>query len=336
MFDQMIKVNPIFSTGENEAVHNFISSLQPLHHTTAIFRKNKVNDITNEGKEVKLKDEIRAWTTLLQQEGIERFPNSSKVVDITKNALSASFQGKVLGSKIKNQENRPKCPCGLTHWPSQCYYLNPQRRRKPNWKMNRETAKKVKLFLQKNPKFSADVDEAIKRWEDTTRLKNNVSGSAINSEVYQTEFQQIEAESDDDKFAGTCLAAGSSSLKCSLYQAIVLDSGTNVHIINNALQNRIVSRRKATSEDKVIAGNVTLQPREVVNVELKLNYKGKEKSLTLTDAFSIPDFMANLVSLPRLNKIGLHYDTTDPGVLFKQKENNRLPVVKLTESETGH
>ena len=37
MFDQMIKVNPIFSTGENEAVHNFISSLQPLYHTTAIF-----------------------------------------------------------------------------------------------------------------------------------------------------------------------------------------------------------------------------------------------------------------------------------------------------------
>ncbi|POS82293.1 hypothetical protein EPUL_005561, partial [Erysiphe pulchra] len=45
--------------------------------------------------------------------------------------------------------------------------------------------------------------------------------------------------------------------------------------------------------------------------------------------------MANLVSLPRLNKIGLHYDTTDPGMLFRQGLS-RIPVAELSESKTGH
>ncbi|POS82178.1 hypothetical protein EPUL_006369, partial [Erysiphe pulchra] len=122
-------------------IHNLISSLQPLYYTTASFRKNKVNDKINEGEDVKLKDQIRAWTTLLQQEGIERFPTASRAVGNDKAALSASFQGKTQASNLINQETKPTCPCGLTHWPSQCYYLNPQRRRKPNWKMNKEVAK---------------------------------------------------------------------------------------------------------------------------------------------------------------------------------------------------
>ncbi|POS82813.1 hypothetical protein EPUL_004401, partial [Erysiphe pulchra] len=46
--------------------------------------------------------------------------------------------------------------------------------------------------------------------------------------------------------------------------------------------------------------------------------------------------MANLVSLPRLNKIGLHYDTAGPGVLFKQNGLSRIPAAELTEGKIGH
>ncbi|KAI0997575.1 hypothetical protein K3495_g10612 [Podosphaera aphanis] len=334
-FEQRMRSNPIFATGESEAVYSLIASLQPLYPTTAIFRRNKVNDKINEGEDAKLKDEIRAWTTLLQQEGVERFPTNIKSTGAEKTALSASFQGKNQSLNSGNQDGRPTCPCGLTHWPSQCYYLNPERRRKPNWKMNKETAKKVKLFLQKNPKFAAEVDEAIKKWEESVlRARKNIAGNAESMEVART--QENQSESEGDSFAGTCLAAGSTSSSCSLFCAVVLDSGTNVHIINEKLESRIVSRRNATSQDVVNAGNLTLQCREVVNAEIKLCYKGKIKTLTLIDALYIPDFMANLVSLPRLNKIGLHHDTTDPSILFKIKENKRIPVAEMSESKTGH
>ncbi|KAI0993673.1 hypothetical protein K3495_g14512 [Podosphaera aphanis] len=104
-FEQRMRSNPIFATGE------------PLYPTTAIFRRNKVNDKINEGEDAKLKDEFRSWTTLLQQEGVERFPIKIKAAVADKAALSASFQGKNQPSNSGNQDGRPSCPCGLTHWP---------------------------------------------------------------------------------------------------------------------------------------------------------------------------------------------------------------------------
>ncbi|KAI0993672.1 hypothetical protein K3495_g14511 [Podosphaera aphanis] len=123
--------------------------------------------------------------------------------------------------------------------------------------MNKETAKKVKLFLQNNPKFAAEVDEAIKKWEESVlRARKNIAGNAESMEVART--QENQSESEGDSFAGTCLAAESTSSSCSLFCAVVLDSGTNVHIINEKLESRIVSRRNATNEDVVNAGNLTV------------------------------------------------------------------------------
>ncbi|TQS34811.1 hypothetical protein Golomagni_04793 [Golovinomyces magnicellulatus] len=67
--------------------------------------------------------------------------------------------------------------------------------------------------------------------------------------------QQNELEWDN---VGAASLAGSAS-PCSLYDSVILDSGTNVHIINAAMSHRIISSRESTSSDKVYSGDGVLQ-----------------------------------------------------------------------------
>ena len=167
----------------------------------------------------------------MQQERIEIFPNSSQIAHSDKTAMSASLQGKNQQSNTMSEEGRPQCPCGHKYWPSQCYYLNPHRKIKPNWKINRETANKMEIYLQKNPKFAAEVDAAIKIWDQTRKLR---------SKTKTTEEANVTASYDEEEqhFAGTCLQAGSAS-NFSLFNFTILDSGTNVHILNDSMKHRI-------------------------------------------------------------------------------------------------
>ncbi|TQS33084.1 hypothetical protein Golomagni_06584 [Golovinomyces magnicellulatus] len=207
-------------------------------------RTSVVNDSINAGKVIRLANEIKSWQMFLQSKGIVKIP--SRIVG-DKNAAFpiATFQGlsvdlednsRSRGRKYRsNDENdRPEFPCGKYHNIPYCNYLNPKRSRPQWWKPNNnlDFARKVKLEIE-------ELEEK--------RTSNNFISkySAMSNE------QQNRPEWDN---FGAASLAGSAS-PCSLYDSVILDSGTNVQIINAATSHRIISSREFTSIDRVHFGD---------------------------------------------------------------------------------
>ena len=328
----------IFVTGEEEPSLVLHEALQKIHPITAIFRINMVNDRVNEEKKVKLTDEINAWKTFLQSKGITRFP--AKGSDGSNNAFSsASFQGKTNGSldrdslqkmhinQQQNTENRPECLCGKRHNIAYCNYLNPKRPRPQWWKPNKQIKESIEKYCKNHPSFARKVRDEIQSWESSKGSK------FINSSNPGT--QNETSNSSDIENVGAMSLAGSNSI-CSLFDSVILDSGTNIHIINRTMTHRIIDSREATSVDTVHCGDGILQATAVVKAEVHLKLGEKLRILTLHDAIYIPNYMSNLVSLKRLNKVGIHHDSSVPLQLYRLVGKERHPWADLTMSKSEH
>lgn len=167
-----------------------------------------------------------------------------------------------------------------------------------------------------------------------------------NIDLQQDNDEQLE-QNNVDNFSGGCLTLSGAASRTStltttssspLWHAVVLDTGTNVHVVNSSMEQRIVHRRPATEADQVYSGNTILEAAEVVDAVAWLRRPdGSPLKLTLKDALYIPSFMANLVSLKRLNKIGLHLDSTKPLELFTVEKNEKRRIQAImSESASGH
>ena len=104
-------------------------------------------------------------------------------------------------------------------------------------------------YLRDNPSEAKSIEQEVKDWN-----------SANPDRVAMVPAQQ-EGSSEDERFAGFAvtnpsqLYAASSSTKSSLHPCAILDGGTNVHIINDAFEDRIIERRPATTAHQVYTGN---------------------------------------------------------------------------------
>ena len=332
------KEHSIFVTGEEDPSLALHEALKPIHPVTAIFRANQVNDNINAGREVKLSDEIKAWQTFLQSRGIIKFSGNTSG---SKNSsfISASFDGKsidhtdILRSDTNTSENpykragRPECLCGKFHDIAYCNYLNPDRPRPNWWKPNKDVKAKIEKYCKNNPEFAREVYQEIEQWKNKHKSKEEKSKIVAIAE-------NIKNDKNWDNIGAVSLAGSASS--CSLNNSVILDSGTNVHILNNAMKHRIVSSRGATDQDMVYSGDSVIQAVAVVRAEVYVKLGERSKILTLHDALYIPDFMSNLVSLKRLNKVGLHHDSSNPLQLYYFENDNRIPWAELSMSKSEH
>lgn len=125
----------------------------------------------------------------------------------------------------------------------------------------------------------------------------------------------LAAEIEDTAAAATLestpeLASVGSIGHTRLHNAVILDGGANVHIINEAMRARIVKSESPTSSDVVISGDKRYQPEAIVDATINLDMgNGVTRKLTLLKARLIPGFFTSLVSLQILNKKGIHHDT---------------------------
>lgn len=104
---------------------------------------------------------------------------------------------------------------------------------------------------------------------------------------------------------------------CSLFNSVILDSGTNVHNINDAIHHRMIDSRAASSRGKFYSGNRILQSVAKLKVEVHVKLDERSKVLTLSDALYVPTFMSNSVTLERLSKVNIHYDSLSPLQLYQ-------------------
>ncbi|KAI1008008.1 hypothetical protein K3495_g233 [Podosphaera aphanis] len=242
----------IFVTGEEDPSIALHDALQPIHPVTAIFRANRVNDNINAGKPVKLVDEIRAWQTFLQSKGILKFPSKSasaksaafssvSLDNVSLEKLERKSESEISCQSSKpNQSNRPECPCGKFHNISQCNYLKPNRQRPHWWKPNKEIKSKIERYCRNNPEFAKRVQDQVAKWESERKSKGKILENTAASTETSNYFE--------DENIGAAILSGSAS-SCSLYSSVILDSGTNVHVINDAVYHRIITSRKATPDD---------------------------------------------------------------------------------------
>ncbi|KAI1003298.1 hypothetical protein K3495_g4908 [Podosphaera aphanis] len=143
---------------------------------------------------------------------------------------------------------------------------------------------KIERYCKNHPEFVRKVLEELSRLE-AKKAKNKDSNNVAAS-------GNIEDETETENVGAALLTKSAS---CSLHDSVILDSGTNVHIINNAMSHRIIESREATSKDKVHSGQSMIQATAVVSAEVHLKCGEKSKILTLHDALYIPDYMSNLV-----------------------------------------
>lgn len=95
-----------------------------------------------------------------------------------------------------------------------------------------------------------------------------------------------------------------------LYNAVILDGGANVHIINESMRARIIRSESPTSSDIVISGDKRYQPEAIVDATINLDMgNGVIRKLTLLNARLIPGFFTSLVLLQILNTKGIYHDT---------------------------
>ncbi|RKF57518.1 hypothetical protein GcC1_188025 [Golovinomyces cichoracearum] len=139
---------------------------------------------------------------------------------------------------------------------------------------------------------------------------------------------------EEDSIGGAILAGSAPSF--TLYDSIILDSGTNVHVSYDAMVHRIIRSREATSRDKVYSGDGILHATAIVQAEVHVKLGERSKVLTINEAFYIPEYMTNLVSFKRLNKMNIHHDSSNPLQLYHLINNERRPWIDLTVSQSGH
>lgn len=238
----------ILITGEEDPSLALHDALEPIYPVTAIFRTIKVNDDVNSGKEVKLLDEIKAWQTFLNSKAILKFPTK------TNTGKNAAFPSATLESRdveqtdhknsnksslkqFSNQRSRPECLCENFHDIHQCNYLNPNWPRPSWWKPSKEIKEKIEKYCRNNSDFAWKVQYEIEKWESERKSKKKSSEN--------TAASNKRADYSEDDHIGAAILSGSTSF-CSLSSSVMLDSGTNVHVINDAIRHRIITSREAT------------------------------------------------------------------------------------------
>ncbi|KAI6245696.1 hypothetical protein HI914_05903, partial [Erysiphe necator] len=131
--------------------------------------------------------------------------------------------------------------------------------------------KEYSIFLTGEKDPSLALHDALQPIHPVTAIfrANQVNENA-NAGIVIRLVDEIKASDvnniDEVENIGAALLPGSVS-SCSLYDKVILDSGTNIHVINNTVVKKIISSREASSKDRVYLGNDILQADAVVKAE---------------------------------------------------------------------
>ena len=330
----------VFPQGDYDPCRELIMTLKPIYPMKAEIQQQLLRA---KGVNVKLLDEIEEWREHLRFERTERFPKKSGK-DATASATAAGFQGTFKASTTKDEgtggqttsksaEDLPDCLCGRKHHWAECFYLNDGYPRNPNWKPNKKVKEEVAKKL-KDDKLRTRVEKSIKRWKEANgKQREGDKQNTFSAQELEASDKQ-EEELQPFSFASSYTASVETNFN--LRNAVIYDTGSNVHVVNKYMEHRIISRKPAQQGQGLIAGGHFYPVKEIVHAEVFPAVGARKVIINMPDALFIPEFMTSVVASEKLSKKGLHFDTTDPDWMFTMIDNKRVRVCKFDSTISGH
>ncbi|EKG09419.1 Integrase catalytic core, partial [Macrophomina phaseolina MS6] len=231
----------------------------------------------------------------------------SQKTEGTHSAFPANFRGKQ--AKIA-----PPCPCGMHHWASECWYLNPQAEGRPkNFKPNPETQAKVQEKLQ-DPKFKEIITKALERNKQIQQRKQQKEQAQSENQNQQTSQSQ-----DGQLMAMTAHYFSFAAQSSPLFNSWILDSGTDVHVCNQSMAHRFKETKKARPDETLGSGNRSIPIQAWGTVDITVKTETGQGTITLNNVAFIPSFMSNLVSMSIALSKKIYWDTQNMQLIHQGK-----------------
>jgi len=240
---------------------------------------------------------------------IERFKEA--VVYERKAKKGVSHAAFATSSDTTTKSGRQPCPCGKDHlWP-QCFYLNKEKPYR-GWKPNQEVKQNLINALKKNPDLARRIYAAIKR-------QKGVPNPDIFNGIVEKDDDEMDTASKGQTIAAFTASAYTTSTDYRLRDHWLLDSGTDIHVTNSS--NDFIEERKASSNDKIIAGGALFQITAYGTCRVPVKTPTGMAMISLLNTAYIPGFMSNLISLSKLVEKDYHWDTKSG---FIKHRNERI------------
>lgn len=280
-------------------IQALLNAAKTINITWATAREIQVEDTLREGKEP------LDFNTLL---------NSLRSIWFQDQELSAKYaQHHAFGATLNNEQvsaytdrdakEQKTCLCKETHRFKQCPYINPSKR-DSNWKPE--------------PAIKRLVLEKVKGW----KFKGKPDSGWFTRVFGYDGFDDTPTDKEKERKPKAAAPAyhvfsGVTNGDFKLYNAQLLDPGSDIHICNDIQRANFKLTHAAPVDDYVISGKAKLQVEAYGTMEVNLN--GSEADgddyLLLKNVALVPGYMSNLVALQRLMDVGIHWNTENPLIL---------------------
>jgi hypothetical protein len=219
-------------------------------------------------------------------------------------ANAASFKDEAAKAPTSSRKkDTPTCYyCEDSHWFPGCPYINELARPK-DWKPDRATAKKVEERIASAPPWYKQKIEMIRK--QALDQKEAIRSSDGN--------QKVAMEQPDGIFAVHQVGARDANTDYQLRDSVILDSATNVHVINDRL--RFVDELRP-SKDFAYAGTAMVPIEGIGTAEISIQTPSGPRKILLAEAAYVPDFHTNLACLKKFNDKNVWWDN-EKNLLYK-------------------
>jgi hypothetical protein len=251
----------------------------------------------------------------------------------------ASYQG-------KDQESPAPCLCESKHLHRNCYYLNPSTR-PSNWTGKDATYHKINALLE-DPKRSHLRTKVLEtfRYDGLPKGKGNPNAKETPSNSKDTaQYPPLSGTMSKDSSEASSELLGtftttltslsiSSELEYRLYDSWILDGGSDTHVYNSSIlhSGSFSTTRQAQQGERLFAGKTSYAIAAFGTARISVNTPSSPKWIDLEDVALAPGFITSIVSLHRLNKGDLHWNSRTPN----QLERLDGSVACYVNQEGGH
>ena len=309
-----------------------VSNLQEtiLDFLIAIAKRDKsFSDIQMEKLEDGLlKDIYKVIAKFKQQQQYETVSSSSSKTGNHSAFLTESNRPTYKGrNQDGSQDDRevPECLCGFKHWWSACYYLNPKAKRPAGWKPKEDIQCEIKEKLE-DESLQQRVNKAIEKFN---KRKQEDSGQPRSNSAVRSHYAAQDSDLEDNLTFTAISLHHTKATDSPLKNSWILDSGSDSHICNSSMKDRLKITRQAHRLDAVTSGT-RLQIKCYGELRINVMADNKPGTILLQDVAYVPDYPTNLVSLYKAEAKGVDWQ-----LLKKQLMCNGKCVANV-KSYGGH
>ena len=291
---------------EHRAIYDFLLALQTYNEGMSRSELSRLRDRIDDGKTTTFQqvvDRIRQEITI--------FNSRQAYASQASHSAFSTYKG-----DSHPYQSRPQCPCGKKHFYNECFYLNPDVR-PDGWRPNNQVKRRLDEMYKNDSQFKARIDSALENYK---RRKNSTNSNAESSNRNDSNAADSSSSSTPSRFANFATryhiaVADSQSEEVDLSRCWTLDNASDVHLINH--RQGFTKTRDAEPGETLMGGKETYNIEAFGTAEVEVDTPMGFGTVMLHEVALVPGFLSNLVSLKRLMKKGVHWNSEDPFVLRK-------------------